>query len=68
MSQVMQIFGRYYWLTVIAYSGMNIAVMAIVLCTGWSAQSTVGVVLGLAFCGFFLNTAATASLVALSTY
>ena len=65
---MVQVYNRYFHLTVLSCSGVVVALGAIMLCTGTAIHSTLGIMIGLGFCGFCLNAAAIGSLVALSKY
>ena len=58
--------GRYYWLTVIAYTCLTIGILVNVLFTGVIVKSTVGILIGLAFQAFNNGVGVTSSLIAIS--
>ena len=57
--------GRYYWLTVCAYTFLTLGMIPIVLCTGLVTNSTLGICIGMAICGFSNGIGVTTSLVGL---
>jgi predicted MFS family arabinose efflux permease len=62
---VMKKSGRYYYLTVIAYTTLTIGMLPILLFTGLIANSTYGISVGLVLCGFSNGIGVTTSLIAL---
>lgn len=62
----MQYFGRYYWLTVIAYANLVLGLVIITLFSGVVRNSDVGMCVGMVFCGFSNGIGVTSSLIALS--
>ena len=62
---VMQKTGRYYWLTVIAYTTLTIGIFPILLCSGIVVNNTYGIALGLVLCGFSNGIGVTTSLIGL---
>nr|QWW20882.1 MFS transporter [Cladonia macilenta] len=62
---VMQKTGRYYWLTVIAYTTLTIGIIPILLCSGIVLNSTYGIAVGLVLCGFSNGIGVTTSLIGL---
>ena len=62
---VMQKTGRYYWLTVIAYTTLTIGIIPILLCSGTVVNSTYGISVGLVLCGFSNGIGVTTSLIGL---
>lgn len=62
----MQYFGRYYWLTVCAYSNLVLGLILILLCSGGIIKSDIGMCIGMAICGFSNGIGVTSSLIALS--
>ncbi|KAI9797702.1 MAG: hypothetical protein M1833_005363 [Piccolia ochrophora] len=62
---LMQKTGKYYWLTVSAYTGLTIGVLPIILFTGVISRSTLGISVGLAIGGFSNGIGVTTSLIAL---
>jgi hypothetical protein len=68
---VMRRTGKYYWLTVAAYTSLTLGVVPILLSTGLITKSTLGISIGLAVGGFGNGIGVTSSLIALlsnSTY
>ncbi|KAI9682042.1 MAG: hypothetical protein M1817_000096 [Caeruleum heppii] len=61
----MQRTGRYYWLTVGAYTALTLGIIPILLFTGIVENSTWGISVGLAVCGFSNGIGVTTSLIAL---
>ncbi|KAF2103016.1 multidrug resistance protein fnx1 [Rhizodiscina lignyota] len=59
----MQRTGRYYWITVIAYSNLVIGVGLVLLFAGLVAHSTVGMIIGMCICGFSNGIGVTTSLI-----
>ena len=62
---VMQRSGRYYWLTVVAYTSLTLGVIPIILWTGLLSSDTLGIGVGLAIGGFGNGIGVTSSLIAL---
>ena len=62
---VMQRTGKYYWLTVITYTSLTLAVIPILLFTGLVANSTLGILIGLAVAGFSNGVGVTTTLISL---
>ena len=62
---LMQKSGKYYWLTVCAYTTLTLGMIPILLSTGLVANSTYGISLGLVMCGFSNGIGVTTSLIAL---
>ncbi|KAL9630555.1 MAG: hypothetical protein Q9164_006353 [Protoblastenia rupestris] len=62
---IMQKTGKYYWLTVCAYSTSALAVIPIILCTGLVVNNTYGISTGLVFSGFGTGIGVTTSLIGL---
>ena len=62
---VMQRTGRYYWLTVIAYTTLTIGLIPILLCSGIVVNNTYGISVGLVLCGFSNGIGVTTSLIGL---
>jgi MFS family permease len=48
----MKITGKFYWLTIISYTGLTIGMIVIFLCSGVVVSSTVGMILGMCMNGF----------------
>ena len=61
----MQKTGKYYWLTVIAYTTLTVGLVPIVLCTGLVVNNTYGISVGLVLCGFSNGIGVTTSLIGL---
>lgn len=61
----MQATGKYYWLTVAAYSGLTVGMITIVLCTGLVLDSLVGTIVGMVISGFGNGIGVTSSLISL---
>ncbi|KAL8829883.1 MAG: hypothetical protein Q9191_001752 [Dirinaria sp. TL-2023a] len=57
--------GKYYWLTVTAYTGLTLGMIPILLCTGLVVNNTYGIAVGLTVCGFSNGIGVTTSLIAL---
>lgn len=57
--------GRYYWLTVAAYTSLTLGMIPILLCTGLLVNNTYGIAIGLALCGFSNGIGVTTSLIGL---
>ena len=62
---IMQKTGKYYWLTVFAYSTLTLAIIPIFLCANLVVNSTIGISIGLFFCGLGGGVGVTTSLIAL---
>ncbi len=62
---VMQKSGKYYWLTVCAYSTAALAAIPILLCTGLVVNSIYGIEVGLVFSGFANGIGVTTTLIGL---
>lgn len=62
---MMQKTGRYYWLTVIAYTTLTIGIIPILLCSGILVNNTYGISVGLVLCGFSNGIGVTTSLIGL---
>lgn len=62
---VMQKTGRYYWLTVSAYTTLTLASVVVILCTGLIANDLYGISIGLAAGGFGIGIGVTATLIGL---
>lgn len=61
----MQTTGKYYWLTVCAYTTLTLGMIPILLSTGLVGNSTYGISVGLVVCGFSNGIGVTTSLIAL---
>lgn len=61
----MQRMGKYYWLTVLAYSTSTLGTMMIILCTGLVVNNTYGISVGLVLGGFFTGIGTTTTLIGL---
>lgn len=57
--------GKYYWLTVIAYTSLAFAVIPILLFTGLVANNTYGILIGLVVAGFSNGVGVTTTLISL---
>ena len=57
--------GRYYWLTVCAYTALTLGMIPILLCTGLVTNNTYGICIGIAICGFSNGIGVTTSLIGL---
>lgn len=57
--------GRYYWLTIAAYTMLTVGMIPILLCSGLIANNTYGIAVGLAICGFSNGIGVTTSLIGL---
>ena len=64
----MQRTGKFYWLTVIAYSCLVVGMIFITLFSGFVARSTVGIIIGMCICGFSNGIGVTSTLIGLSEY
>ncbi|MCJ1341756.1 hypothetical protein MMC09_007053 [Bachmanniomyces sp. S44760] len=62
---VMQKTGKYYWMTVIAYTTLTVGMVPILLFTGLLGNSTWGISIGLVMCGFSNGIGVTTSLIGL---
>lgn len=61
----MQRMGKYYWLTVLAYSTSTLGTLMIILCTGLVVNNTYGISVGLVLGGFFTGIGTTTTLIGL---
>ena len=57
--------GKYYWLTVLAYSTATLGSLLIILCTGLVVNNTSGISVGLALGGYCLGIGTTTTLIGL---
>lgn len=62
---LMQKTGKYYWLTVCAYTSLMLGMIPILLFTGLVGNTTYGISVGLVICGFSNGIGVTTSLIAL---
>ena len=62
---LMQRTGKYYWLTVVAYSISTLGTVLIILCTGLVVKNTYGISVGLVLGGFCLGIGTTTTLIGL---
>lgn len=62
---LMQRTGKYYWLTVLAYSTSTLGTLVIILCTGLVVNNTYGISVGLVFGGFCTGIGTTTTLIGL---
>ena len=62
---LMQKTGRYFWLTVGAYTALTIGLIPILLCSGLVVNNTYGISIGLVLCGFSNGIGVTTSLIGL---
>lgn len=62
---LMQRTGKYYWLTVCAYTTLTIGIVPILLCTGLITNNTYGISVGLVLGGFANGIGVTTSLIGL---
>lgn len=62
---LMQRTGKYYWLTVLAYSTSTLGTLLIILCTGVIINNTYGISVGLALGGFCTGIGTTTTLIGL---
>ena len=62
---LMQTTGKYYWLTVCAYTMLTVGFVPILLCTGLLVNNTYGISVGLAMGGFSNGIGVTTSLIGL---
>lgn len=62
---LMQKTGKYYWLTVCAYTMLTVGLVPILLSSGLVVNSTYGISVGLVICGFSNGIGVTTSLIAL---
>ena len=62
---LMQKTGKYYWLTVCAYTTLMLGVIPVLLCTGLMTNNTYGISLGLVMGGFSNGIGVTTSLIGL---
>lgn len=63
---LMQKTGKYYWLTVCAYTTLTLGLIPILLCTGLVVNNTYGISVGLVLCGFSNGIGVTTTLIGLS--
>lgn len=63
---VMKRTGKYYWLTVIAYTMLTLGTIPVLLFSGVVTNNTYGISVGLVFCAFGNGIGVTSSLIALS--
>lgn len=61
----MQKTGKYYWLTVCAYTNLVVGMVLILLFSGVVVNSTPGMIVGMCFCGFSNGIGVTTSLIGL---
>ncbi len=61
----MQKTGKYYWLTVLAYSASTMGTLLVILCTGLVTNNTYGISVGLVLGGFFTGIGITTTLIGL---
>lgn len=61
----MQRTGRFYWLTVVAYTCLTLGMTVIFLCSGVLVDSTVGIILGMCINGFSNGIGVTSTLIGL---
>jgi len=61
----MQKTGKYYWITIIAYSMLTLGLLGITLFSGVIVQSTIGIIICSCFCGFGNGIGVTTTLIAL---
>ena len=57
--------GRYYWITVLAYSTATLGFVLVILCTGLVVNSTYGISVGLVLGGFCVGIGTTTTLIGL---
>ena len=62
---LMQKTGRYYWLTISAYTTLTLGLVPIILCSGFLTNNTYGISIGLVMCGFSNGIGVTTSLIGL---
>lgn len=62
---LMQKTGKYYWLTVCAYTTLTLGLIPILLCTGLVVNNTYGISVGLVLCGFSNGIGVTTTLIGL---
>ena len=62
---LMQRTGKYYWLTVVAFSTTTLGTLLVILCTGLVVNNTYGISVGLALGGFCTGIGVTTTLVGL---
>ncbi len=62
---LMQRTGKYYWLTVSAYTTLTLGLIPILLCSGLVVNNTYGISVGLVMCGFSNGIGVTTSLIGL---
>lgn len=62
----MQRTGKFYWLTVIAYTNLVLGMVFVFLFSGAVVNSTVGLIIGMCICGFSNGIGVTTSLIGLS--
>lgn len=64
----MQRTGKFYWLTVIAYTCLVMGLVFIFLFSGLVVNSLVGIIIGMCICGFSNGIGVTSTLIGLSKY
>lgn len=57
--------GKFYWITVLAYSSLTLGTLLVILCTGLVVNNSYGISVGLALGGYCLGFATTTTLIAL---
>ncbi|KAK4690379.1 hypothetical protein P7C71_g6395, partial [Lecanoromycetidae sp. Uapishka_2] len=62
---LMQRTGKYYWLTVSAYTTLTLGLVPVLLCSGLVVNNTYGISVGLVMCGFSNGIGVTTSLIGL---
>lgn len=62
---LMQRTGKYYWLTVSAYTSLTLGLLLVLLFTGLTANNTYGILIGLAITSFSTGIGSTSSLIGL---
>ena len=62
---VMKRTGKYYWLTVCAYTALTLGMIPILLCTDLVTNNTYGISVGMVICGFSNGIGVTTSLIGL---
>lgn len=64
----MQKTGKYYWITVVAYTNLVVGMILVFLFSGLVVNSTAGIIIGMCFCGFSNGIGVTTSLIGLSKF
>lgn len=60
--------GKFYWLTVVAYTNLVLGMVFVFLFSGLVVNSTIGIIIGMCICGFSNGIGVTTSLIGLSKF